>query len=136
MNWVIKDLKNCKKEYKTLLSSTPLGDDYMREGVILSKKRKKNSYFAVCLYDKKKLIGWSMLDFFLSKNSNSVRTYIYVKTKYRRKKFGTTILEKAKKTAEIKFGKKIKVIPHDKNSLKFFKAIKITKEEVVRGYKY
>jgi len=51
MNWVIKDLKNCKKEYKTLLSSTPLGDDYMREGVILSKKRKKNSYFAVCLYD-------------------------------------------------------------------------------------
>jgi len=88
------------------------------------------------LYDKKKLIGWSMLDFFLSKNSNSVRTYIYVKTKYRRKKFGTTILEKAKKTAEIKFGKKIKVIPHDKNSLKFFKAIKITKEEVVRGYNY
>ena len=136
MNWVVKDLKNCKKEYKTLVSSTPIGDDYMREGVILSKKRRNNNYFAVCLYNNKKLIGWSMLDFFLSKHSSSVRTYIYVKTKYRRKKFGTKILEKAKKIAQTKFGKKIKVIPHDKNSLTFFKATKIAKEEIVRGYKY
>lgn len=136
MNWILKDLKNCIKEYKTLVASTPIGEDYMREGVILSKKRKKNNYFAVCLYENKKLIGWSMLDFFLSKNSRSVRIYIYVKAKYRRKKFGTIILKKTKEIAESKFNKKIKVIPHDENSLNFFKAVKISKEEVVRGYKY
>lgn len=135
--WKIKDVKNLnKKEYKTLVAATPLGEDYMREGVILAKKRKKRSYLAVCLYKEKELIGWAMLDFFLSKNSKFIRTYVYVKTKYRRKGYGKKIIEKTKEI-NIKIGNKgIKVCPHNKSSLKFFKKIKISKEEVVRGYKY
>lgn len=135
MHWVIKDLKNCKKIYRKLVAATPLGEDYMREGAILSKKRKNNSYLAVCLFDKNELIGWSMLDFFLSKDSHATRTYIYVKTKFRRKKFGTKILTKVKKVAA-QLNKKIKVIPHNRASLKFFKSNKIQKNEIVRGYKY
>jgi GNAT superfamily N-acetyltransferase len=135
--WKIKYLKKLnKKEYKTLVASTPLGEDYMREGVIKSKYRDDKSYLGVCLYNEKELIGWGMLDYFLSKGSEFTRTYIYVKTKFRRKKFGTKIIEKIKKI-NIKNGYKgIKVCPHDKASKKFFKNINITKEEVVRGYKY
>jgi GNAT superfamily N-acetyltransferase len=134
--WKIKDLKKAsKKEYRTLVASTPLGDDYMREGVIKSKDRIKNSYIAICLYDKKQLIGWSMLDLFLSKGSKHTRTYIYVKKKFRRKKYGTKILEKAKKVNLDMGYRGIKVCPHNKESKKFFKNINIQKEEVVRGYK-
>jgi predicted acetyltransferase len=136
--WKIKYLKNLTSlERRTLVASTPLGEDYMREGVVKSKTRKEKSYLAVCLYNnKKELIGWSMLDYFLSKNSDFTRTYIYVKTKFRRKKFGTKIIEKTKKV-NIKNGYKgIKVCPHDKVSKKFFKNINIKKEEVVRGYNY
>lgn len=135
--WKIKDLKkvNCQ-EYKTLVASTPLGEDYMREGVIKSKFRKNKSYFAVCLYNKKELIGWAMLDYFLSKNSKFTRTYVYVKKKFRRKKYGTKIIEKVKKVNNKMGYKGIKVCPHDKASKIFFKNINIKKEEVVRGYKY
>jgi GNAT superfamily N-acetyltransferase len=135
--WKIKYLKKInKKEYRTLVASTPLGDDYMREGVIKSKNRNEKSYLAICLYNEKELIGWSMLDYFLSKGSKFTRVYIYVKKKFRRKKFGTKIMKKAKEQ-NIKNGYKgIKVCPHDKTSKKFFKNINIKREEVVRGYKY
>lgn len=135
--WKIKDLKNTsKKEYRTLVASTPVGEDYMREGVIKSKIRKKNSYIAICLYNKKELIGWSMLDLFLSKGSKNTRTYIYVKKKFRRKGYGAKIISMAKKV-NLEMGYTgIKVSPHDRASKKFFKNINIKKEEVVRGYKY
>lgn len=135
--WKIKDLKNTsKKEYRTLVASTPVGEDYMREGVIKSKIRKKNSYIAICLYNKKELIGWSMLDLFLSKGSKNTRTYIYVKKKFRRKGYGAKIISMTKKV-NLKMGYAgIKVSPHDRASKKFFKNIDIKKEEVVRGYKY
>ena len=124
--WKIKDLKKLnKKEYRTLVAATPLGEDYMREGVIKSKNRKLKSYFAICLYNKKELIGWGMLDFFLSKGSKFTRTYIYVKTRYRRKKFGTKIIEKTKEVNKKLGLKGIKVCPHDKISKKFFKNINI-----------
>ena len=57
------------------------------------------------------------------------------KKKFRRKKFGTKILTKVKKVAA-QLNKKIKVIPHNRASLKFFKSNKIQKNEIVRGYKY
>ena len=135
--WKIKDLKKVsKKEYKVLVAATPLGDDYMREGVIKSKERKTNSYISICLYNKKELIGWSMLDLFLSKGSKNTRTYIYVKKKFRRKGYGTQILDKAKKENLKRGYEKIRVCPHDKASKNFFKNINIRKEEIVRGYKY
>lgn len=135
--WKIKDIKNLsKKEYRTLVAATPLGEDYMREGVIKSKKRKHKNYLAICLYNKKELIGWAMLDFFLSKDSKFIRTYIYVKTKFRRKGYGKKIIEKTKIINKKMKNKGIKVCPHNKASLKFFKKINIKKEEVVKGYKY
>lgn len=135
MKWIIEDIKySSPKHKKIFVAATPLGEDYMREGVILSKKRKEKNYFCVALFDKE-LIGWAMLDFFLSKNSNHVRTYIYVKTKFRRKGYGTKIINKAKSYAK-NFCKGIKVCPHNKASLKFFKKANIKKEEVVKGYKY
>jgi GNAT superfamily N-acetyltransferase len=134
--WLIEDLKTTNLR-RTFVAATPLGDDYMREGVKLCRKRK--SYIAVALFKSlgKDLIGWAMLDIFLSKQSKSVRTYIYVKTKYRRKGYGTRILQKAKEVAKKRYKYKgIKVCPHTKSSLKFFKKANVTKEEVVRGYKY
>lgn len=137
MQWIIKDVKKCSPRLKrTLVASTPLGDDYMREGVILSKVRKDGSYLAIALFNKKELIGWAMLDFFLSKGSKNIRTYIYVKTKFRRKGFGTKILNKTKEFAIKLSCNGIKVCPHNRSSLKFFKNANIKKEEVVRGYKY
>lgn len=137
MKWLIKDVKKCSAILKkTLVSSTPIGDDYMREGVILSKKRKEKSYFAVCLFDNKELIGWAMLDFFLSKQSKNIRTYIYVKTKFRRKGYGTKIINKSREVVKKMSYNGIKVCPHNKSSLKFFKKVNIKKEEVVKGYKY
>jgi GNAT superfamily N-acetyltransferase len=137
----VSDLKKTKIAhlYRTFVASTPLGDDYMREGVKLCRKRKIKSYIAVALFENisKDLIGWAMLDIFLSKHSKNVRTYIYVKTKYRRKGYGTRILQKAKEVAKKRYKYKgIKVCPHTKSSLKFFKKANITKEEIVRGYKY
>lgn len=135
--WLIKDIKKCSCYLrKIFVASTPLGDDYMREGVILSKKRKKNNYIAVSLFNEKELIGWAMLDIFLSKQSKNIRTYIYVKTKFRRKGYGTKILEKAKNVSKKLSFSGIKVCPHNKSSLKFFKKANIKKDEVVRGYKY
>lgn len=136
--WLIRDLKTTN-HHRTFVAATPLGDDYMREGVKLCRKRKRKSYIAVALFKNigKDLIGWAMLDIFLSKQSKSVRTYIYVKTKYRRKGYGTIILQKAKEVAKKRYKYKgIKVCPHTKSSLKFFKKANVTKEEVVRGYKY
>lgn len=136
MKWIIRDLKFVSKKYRKIyLSSTPLGDDYMREGVLLSKKRKRKNYYSIALFDKE-LIGWAMLDFFLSKNSKSIRTYIYVKTKYRRKGYGTKIINKAKQVIKKFNCEGIKVCPHDKSSAKFFRSLNITKNEIVRGYKY
>jgi len=141
--WLIGDLKTrpvMKNHHRTFVASTPLGDDYMREGVKLCRKRKRKSYIAVALFDDprgKNLIGWAMLDIFLSKHSKNVRTYIYVKTKYRRKGYGTRILQKAKEVSKKRYKYKgIKVCPHNKSSLKFFKKANIKKEEVVRGYRY
>jgi len=137
MQWIIKDIKKCSNHLKKIfVASTPLGEDYMREGVMLSKKRKEKSYIAVALFDKNKLIGWAMLDFFLSKSSKNIRTYIYVKTKFRRKGFGTKILNKAKDVSLKLSYNGIKVCPHNKSSLKFFKKANIKKEEIVRGYRY
>lgn len=137
MKWLIKDLKKCsREELRIFVASTPLGDDYMREGVILSKKRKNKNYVAVALFNEKELIGWSMLDFFLSKSSKKVRTYIYVKTKFRRKGFGRKILNKAREVSLKYSCEGIKVCPYNKSSLRFFKKVNIKKEEVVRGYKY
>lgn len=135
--WKIKDIKKLnQKEHRTLVSSTPLGEDYMREGVIVAKKRKEKSYIGICLYNKKELIGWSMLDFFLSKQSKYIRTYIYVKTKYRKQGYGRKIIEKTKQVNEKMGNRGIKVCPYNKESSKFFKKINISKQEVVRGYKY
>ena len=104
--WLIGDLKTSpemKNYHRTFVASTPLGDDYMREGVKLCRKRKRKSYIAVALLDDQNLIGWAMLDIFLSKHSKNVRTYIYVKTKYRRKGYGTRILQKAKEVAKKRY---------------------------------
>lgn len=137
MRWIVKDLKNCSSKLKRIfVASTPLGEDYMREAVILSKKRKKGNYTAIALFNKKELIGWAMFDFFLSKQSKKIRTYIYVKTKFRRKGYGTKILNKAKEISKKLSYEGIKVCPHTKSSLKFFKKANIKKEEIVRGYKY
>lgn len=135
--WRIRDIKKInRKEHKILVAATPLGEDYMREGVILAKKRKEKSYIGICLYNKKELIGWSMLDFFLSKKSKYIRTYIYVKTKYRKMGYGKKIIKKTKEINKKMGNEGIKVCPHNKASLKFFKRININKKEVVRGYKY
>lgn len=137
MKWIIKDVKKCSKQLKRIfVASTPLGEDYMREAVILSKKRKEKSYIGVALFNNKELIGWAMLDFFLSKNSKNIRTYIYVKTKFRRKGYGTKIINKAREVSQKMSCNGIKVCPHNKSSLKFFKKANIKKEEIVRGYKY
>jgi L-amino acid N-acyltransferase YncA len=137
MKWMIRDVKNCSaKIRKIFVAATPLGEDYMREAVILSKKRKENNYIAVALFNKKELIGWAMLDYFLSKGSKNIRTYIYVKTKFRRKGYGTKILSKVKDVSKKMNCDGIKVCPHTKSSLIFFKKANIKKEEVVRGYKY
>ena len=136
MNWYFKDLKHISNKYRRIfVAATPLGEDYMREGVILSKKRKEKNYYAIALFNKEKLVGWAMLDFFLSKNSKYVRTYIYVKTKHRRKGYGTKIITYAKKQAE-KLCSGIRVCPHTKNSRLFFKKANISRKEVVKGYKY
>jgi GNAT superfamily N-acetyltransferase len=137
MKWIIRDVKKCSARLrKIFVAATPLGEDYMREAVILSKKRKENSYIAVALFNEKELIGWAMLDYFLSKGSKNIRTYIYVKTKFRRKGYGTKILNKARDVSKENNCNGIKVCPHTKSSLRFFKKANIKKEEVVRGYKY
>lgn len=137
MKWIVRDVKKCSLKLRRIfVAATPLGEDYMREAVVLSKKRKENSYTAVALFNEKELIGWSLLDHFLSKKSKNVRTYIYVKTKFRRKGYGTKILNKAKDVSKKFNCNGIKVCPHTKSSLKFFKKANIKKEEIVRGYKY
>lgn len=134
---MIKDVKKCKPNIKKiLLEATPLGEDYMREAVLLSDKRKENSYIAISLFNEKELIGWAMLDYFLSKGSKNIRTYIYVKTNFRRKGYGTKILNKTKTVVKNFNSDGIKVCPHTKSSLKFFKKANIKKEEIVRGYNY
>lgn len=136
MRWYFKDLKFASNRHKRMfVASTPLGEDYMREGVVLSKNRKEKNYYAIALFNNKELVGWAMLDFFLSRKSKQVRTYIYVKTKYRRKGYGTKIINRAKKYAE-NFCDGIKVCPHTRASKLFFKKANINKKEIVKGYKY
>jgi GNAT superfamily N-acetyltransferase len=137
MKWIIRDVKKCSLRLRRIfVAATPLGEDYMREAVILSKKRKENNYIAVALFNEKELVGWAMLDYFLSKGSKNIRTYIYVKTRFRRKGYGTKILNRARDVSIKMNCDGIKVCPHTKSSLKFFKKANIKKEEVVRGYKY
>jgi GNAT superfamily N-acetyltransferase len=134
MIWKIKDFLEFEtNSQKNLTKTSPERNDYMREACLIAYKRKKGSYIAIALYKQKTLIGWAMLDFFLSRNSTGVRTYIYVKPIYRRNGYGSKILQKAKETAK-KMGRTIRVIPHNKISTKFFNYVKIDKSEVVKGY--
>lgn len=136
MRWLVKDMARLSAGTRRFLTAaTPLGKDYMREGAELSGERPPGSYHAVVLYSGSHIVGWSMLDFALSRNSRAVRTYIYVKPRYRRNGFGTEILQKAREAARRR-GRPIKVCPHTKCSRKFFQSVGITKQEVVRGYRY
>lgn len=134
MRWVIKDPVLISRQFQRhLLAATPLWrGDYMREAMRDIRRSDIGDYLAICLFKDANLIGWSMLDFSNSAEK-SVWTYIYVRTRYRRKGFGKKILNRAKKLIE-KMGKKIRVCPHDRRSKNFFKKVGIRKCEVVYGY--
>lgn len=131
--WIIKDPATLSlSRWQLLIAATPTWkNDYMRDGIRQCRKHGKNQYLAICLFDKE-LIGWAMLDFRLS-GEKSVRHYIYVKTKYRRKGYGTIIFNKAKEIAA-SMDREIRVLPHDKRSKRFYKKAQIEKHQVVRGY--
>jgi GNAT superfamily N-acetyltransferase len=134
MRWLIKDLAKVHPiTRKYLTDATPPGGDYMRIGAKQSARRNSGNYIAIALFSDKHLIGWAMLDFFLSKNSPSVRTYIFVKPKYRRKGYGTKIMRKAREAAKRR-GKNIRVCPWSKPSRKFFTSVNITKSEIAPGF--
>jgi GNAT superfamily N-acetyltransferase len=134
MKWLIEDLVKLTPDLRELLAvATPTWkNDYMHDAMKVCMKRKPGSYLAIALFNKNVLIGWAMLDFFLS-GTKSIRTYIYVETKFRRKGYGTKILDKTKEIIKEK-GKEIRVLPHDKTSRKFYKHSNIDKKEIVRGY--
>jgi GNAT superfamily N-acetyltransferase len=135
MRWLIKDITKVHPTTRRyLLAATPTyKDDYMREA--MGRHACFGDYLAVALFSGKNLIGWAMLDFFLSGQCwpPAVRTYIYVKEKYRRNGYGSMILQKAREVAKRR-GREIRVCPHDKRSKKFFQAFNITNDQVVRGY--
>jgi GNAT superfamily N-acetyltransferase len=135
MNWKIKDFIELHPQtQKNLAKTTPWWHgDYMQDACQFAHERPKGSYIVVAGYKGNTLVGWAMLDFFLSR-SVGVRTYIYVKPKYRRNGYGSEILKKAKEKAK-KMGRIIKVLPHNKTSTQFFKSMKINKSEVCHGYK-
>ena len=137
MRWVVNDLKKIGRDHRQCLRRhTPSWHDaldFMREACMVADTRKDGSYIAITLYKRYELIGWALLDFYLSGRSKGVRTYVYVRPMHRRCGYGTQILEKAKAKAK-RMGRTIRVCPHDNRSTKFFKACKVMKSEVVPGY--
>lgn len=116
-----------------LLAATPTWKgDLMREAMLHLREHGPDNYFAVALFNGKELIGWSMLDYRLS-TDRSVKTYIYVRTKYRRKGYGTRILTRARKVIEA-MGKDIRVLPHDRRSQQFYRKLGMRKRQVAYGY--
>lgn len=135
MCWLIRDpARMSHRRQRHLLAATPTWKgDYMREAMRQVNDHGPGNYLAVILYDHLELIGWAMLDFRLS-TQRSVRTYVYVRTKYRRRGHGTKIVERARKLIE-GMGKDIRVLPHDRRSKRFFKKIGMRKRQVAYGYK-
>jgi GNAT superfamily N-acetyltransferase len=133
MNIIIKDFSQLSLiTRKHLANATPLGDDYMRvaaEGYGV----KRGNYIAIILYSGHNIIGWTMLDFLLSHNSDYIRTYVFVKPQYRRKGYGTLLMKKAKEVVKRR-NKQVRVCPWNERSRKFFQSVKIKKSEVAPGY--
>jgi GNAT superfamily N-acetyltransferase len=134
MQFFIKDLAKVTPAMRSRLTdATPVGDDFMRAGAKYSSKSGPGKFLAIALFAGNQLIGWSMLDFMLSQDSPLVRTYIFVKTRHRRKGYGTLIMQKAKQVAKRR-GRGIRVCPYNKSSRKFFQSVRISKSEVAPGY--
>lgn len=131
MRWIIKDpfMVNLSTRRKLFGATPTWKNDYMREAMQICKRGK---YLAIALFKGSTLIGWAMLDFRLSRHK-SVRTYVYVKSKFRRRGYGKKIIAKANSLI-LKMGRTISVLPHDPTSRSFFKAIGITKQQVARNY--
>ena len=104
----------------------------MREAID-RKNIVKGNYIVIALFVSNRLVGWAMLDFVLSQQSSMLRCYIYVKEQYRRKGYGTLILQKTRLAAKRR-GRGIRVCPWDVRSRKFFQSVNVTKNEVAQGY--
>ena len=65
--------------------------------------------------------------------SPKVRTYIFVKPRYRRKGYGTMLIKKAKEVARRR-GRGIRVCPWNRTSRSFFKSVNVSRDEVAPGY--
>jgi GNAT superfamily N-acetyltransferase len=138
MRWLIKDIAKMDVGIRRMLrSATPNwrdAEDYMRVAARESvTDPKSGKYIAIALFRNQKLIGWAMCDLWLSQCSKKMRIYLYVKRQYRHMGFGTLLFRKAKEVAKRR-GKGVRVCPHNKESRGFFRAIRITKEDVAPGY--
>jgi len=137
MKWQIKDLQKIDPVFRKLLARhTPNWHgavDFMREACQVVDRRKAGSYIAIIMYVGGVFVGWSLLDFYRSRNSKGVKTYIYIVPIHRRRGYGSQLLEKAKEKAK-KLDRTIRICPHDKCSTKFFRACNVDKSEVAVGY--
>ena len=132
--WMIKDLSKVHPTTrKYLTAATPRPFDFMREAAEHVMERKPGSYVAIALYSGHHLLGWAMLDFWLSNGSRLVRTYVFVKPRLRRNGYGTMLIATARKVAKRR-GRGIRVLPYNKTSRCFFRAVNIKKSEVGPGY--
>lgn len=134
MRWIVRDLDKVHPVTRRCLTNTTPNDnaDYMRKGAVECVKH-PGKFVAIALYSGRNLLGWGMLDLYLSHNSPLIRTYLYVKKQHRRHGYGTMILKRCREAARRR-GRGIRVCPHTKSNRKFFHAAKVAQAEVAPGF--
>lgn len=119
------------RQLKTLSKlRLPYGELYPN---LLLRQNMDDSSARVCLVKQRgKIIGWGLLHYYRSPDFYGLlrplktlhpMIQLYVKTEYRRKGYGTKIINRLKKYA----AKKVYIFPHDSKSLALYKKVKDSK---------